>query len=61
MNSAGTLPTRHIGVVCKWCGENEFEGIRWKCVEEYEYDLCDKWYKNSINEDRVFVQILFPI
>lgn len=32
----------HYGEVCDSCKENPILGIRYKCLECFEYDLCEK-------------------
>lgn len=35
---------KHSGVQCNSCGQKEVTGIRWKCVNCPDYELCTPCY-----------------
>ena len=34
----------HTDVVCDSCRENGIQGMRWKCMKCYDFDLCTVCY-----------------
>lgn len=49
----------HGGVTCDECRMYPIQGVRWKCVECYDYDLCDNCYNNGLhNMDHTFNAII---
>ena len=65
MNSQndGQTPVVHTGYVCDVCGMNPIVGIRYKCVNCADFDLCQ--YCEEIpeihNSDHLFLKIRKPL
>lgn len=38
----------HIGVTCDGCGKSNFSGLRYKCEECFDYDLCHECVINHV-------------
>ena len=38
------LGNQHEGIFCDVCEEQDIEGVRWKCNECDDYDLCSTCY-----------------
>ena len=43
----GPIGVRHEGVSCRHCRELHIFGIRWKCAQCDNYDLCSKCYMSD--------------
>ena len=39
--------TRHVFVTCDICGHSGIIGIRWKCTQCHDYDLCQECYMSD--------------
>ncbi|XP_063987634.1 E3 ubiquitin-protein ligase MIB2 [Diachasmimorpha longicaudata] len=47
--AAGVL---HDNIVCDGCKRPDFVGIRWKCVQCFDYDLCTQCYMDDVHDLR---------
>ncbi|EDV25220.1 uncharacterized protein TRIADDRAFT_56938 [Trichoplax adhaerens] len=52
----------HRGIVCNSCGMNPICGIRYKCANCSDYDVCERCEsKDNHNKMHVFLKIKIPI
>lgn len=57
-----TMEQVHSGVKCDGCGRQPLVGIRWKCGNCADYDLCTSCLQSSPHDPtHVFVRIVTPI
>jgi hypothetical protein len=59
-----SIKPKHIGIVCDGCKENPIVGVRYKCANCNDYDLCEKCEKNSSsihNPSHVFIKLNAPV
>jgi len=62
--STPTTPSAavHVGVTCDGCNQSPITGIRFKCGNCSDYDLCESCEsKRPHNEEHVFLKIYKPI
>lgn len=56
---------RHRGITCDGCGQTPIQGVRWRCLNCYDFDLCsaceaeDRDHRGGITH--VFAKIKIPI
>jgi hypothetical protein len=56
------LGTIHTNITCDSCLENDVHGIRWKCCDCNDYDLCNPCYMNDKHDlKHAFVRIDTPV
>ncbi|XP_046582963.1 E3 ubiquitin-protein ligase mind-bomb-like isoform X1 [Haliotis rubra] len=48
---SGPTGVKQNGITCDACGDENFTGLRWKCAECRDYDLCSSCY-NTDRHDR---------
>ena len=54
--------TIHTNIICDSCLENNVHGIRWKCCDCNDYDLCNPCYMNDKHDlEHAFVRIDTPV
>ncbi|KAK0078776.1 hypothetical protein PV325_002110, partial [Microctonus aethiopoides] len=41
---------QHANIVCDGCKRYEIVGIRWKCVQCHDYDLCTQCYMGDVHD-----------
>ncbi|XP_046564763.1 E3 ubiquitin-protein ligase mind-bomb-like isoform X2 [Haliotis rubra] len=44
---SGPTGVRQNGYTCDGCGDDDFPGVRWKCQECRDYDLCSSCYNTD--------------
>lgn len=60
-NSIKYLPPKHIGVICDGCNRSPIIGIRYKCLECFDYDLCETCAdRQLIHNHHVMAKIRSP-
>lgn len=53
--------SKHLGVICDGCSRSPIIGIRYKCLQCYDYDLCQTCSDyQSIHKHHVFAKIDYP-
>ena len=51
----------HRGICCNKCGKENIQGIRYKCVQCMNYNLCENCENNYIHDMKhIMVKIRFP-
>ena len=52
----------HEGIVCNKCGMKNIEGVRYKCAQCTEFNLCEMCEKNYIHDMKhIMIKIIYPI
>lgn len=46
------MTSNHEGVSCDSCRKSNFRGLRFKCLNCYDYDLCSTCYENGLTSSR---------
>ena len=41
----------HHGISCNGCGANPISGVRFKCQECYEFDVCERCFARCIHRE----------
>jgi hypothetical protein len=55
------LPPKHVGVICDGCNRSPIIGIRYKCLECFDYDLCESCAdRQLIHAHHVMAKIRTP-
>ncbi|CAF1169940.1 unnamed protein product [Adineta steineri] len=55
------LPPKHVGVICDGCNRSPIIGIRYKCLECFDYDLCESCAdRQLIHTHHVMAKIRTP-
>ena len=55
------LPSKHVGVICDGCNRSPIIGIRYKCLQCFDYDLCESCAdRQLIHSDHVMAKIRTP-
>jgi hypothetical protein len=55
------LPPKHVGVICDGCNRSPIIGIRYKCLECFDYDLCESCAdRQLIHSHHVMAKIRTP-
>jgi hypothetical protein len=55
------LPPKHVGVICDGCNRSPIVGIRYKCLECFDYDLCESCAdRQLIHAHHVMAKIRTP-
>lgn len=55
------LPPKHVGVICDGCNRSPIIGIRYKCLECFDYDLCESCAdRQLIHAHHVLAKIRTP-
>ncbi|XP_043944642.1 E3 ubiquitin-protein ligase MIB2-like [Protopterus annectens] len=56
-----TIGMRHVNITCDACHSQGIWGIRWKCMQCHDYDLCSKCYmSDEHNTMHTFFRIPTP-
>ena len=50
----------HEGIHCDGCKMENIVGVRWKCLQCTDYDLCDKCHSTGAHEHEDFLKIEHP-
>ena len=60
-NDNGMSKMIHKGIICNKCGETNIAGIRFKCAQCSNFNLCENCAKNYIHDMRhIMVKIRYP-
>ena len=52
----------HKGIICNKCGEQNINGIRYKCVQCPDFNLCGKCEENSNHDYRhILIKVTYPV
>jgi hypothetical protein len=51
---------KHEGVTCDGCQESPISGIRFKCLQCPDYDLCERCESQGIHKEHVFAKVPTP-
>lgn len=52
----------HKGIACNKCGKENIQGIRYKCAQCANFNLCENCEKNYIHDMKhIMIKIIFPI
>eukprot|EP00742_Colponemidia_sp_Colp-10_P005472 GILJ01005847.1.p1 GENE.GILJ01005847.1~~GILJ01005847.1.p1 ORF type:complete len:297 (+),score=19.72 GILJ01005847.1:40-930(+) len=51
----------HEGAVCDACEEEGLRGVRMKCAQCPDYDLCLRCYQSSIHSHHTFFRLIQPV
>jgi hypothetical protein len=51
----------HRGITCDGCGRNPIEGIRYKCMNCADFDLCDTCERAGVHDHHVFLKLKQPL
>ncbi|CAF2981250.1 unnamed protein product [Rotaria socialis] len=55
------LPPKHVGVICDGCNRSPIIGVRYKCLECFDYDLCESCAdRQLIHAHHVLAKIRTP-
>jgi len=55
------LPPKHVGVICDGCNRSPIVGVRYKCLECFDYDLCESCAdRQLIHSHHVMAKIRTP-
>ncbi|UJR24054.1 hypothetical protein I4U23_027022 [Adineta vaga] len=55
------LPPKHVGVICDACNRSPIIGVRYKCLECFDYDLCESCAdRQLIHTHHVMAKIRTP-
>ncbi len=55
------LPSKYVGVICDGCKCSPIIGIRYKCLECFDYDLCESCAdRQLIHSHHVMAKIRTP-
>ena len=55
------VPSKHVGVICDGCNRSPIVGIRYKCLQCFDYDLCESCAdRQLIHSDHVMAKIRTP-
>ena len=55
------VPSKHVGVICDGCNRSPIIGIRYKCLQCFDYDLCESCAdRQLIHSDHVMAKIRTP-
>jgi len=54
-------PSKHVGVICDGCNRSPIIGVRYKCLECFDYDLCEACAdRQLIHSHHVLAKIRTP-
>mmetsp|Transcript_47279 Transcript_47279/g.132031 ORF Transcript_47279/g.132031 Transcript_47279/m.132031 type:complete len:328 (-) Transcript_47279:123-1106(-) len=58
----GRLPPRHIGVTCDGCHARDFVGVRYRCLQCRDFDLCTTCHSRraELHPEHEFEEIRTP-
>jgi hypothetical protein len=60
-NNINSSKMIHRGICCNRCGKENIQGIRYKCVQCMNFNLCENCENNYIHDMRhIMVKIRFP-
>jgi hypothetical protein len=51
----------HSGITCDGCGISPIEGVRYKCMNCADYDLCEQCELNGVHAHHVFLKLKQPL
>jgi hypothetical protein len=56
------VKTVHEGIYCNKCGKNNIEGVRYKCAQCANFNLCENCEENYIHDIKhIMIKIKYPI